>query len=371
MQSPNRGYDPRIDHLRLFAALMVMWWHLYPMFPGILTLGYAPSLPILDLFQEGHTGVSLFMTLSGYLFYSITWGKEINYFSFMRSRLLRIMPLTVFWSLFLLYVYRKTTAAELVLTLFTTVDPGVVPGVGWSVIVEMQFYLLFPFLVSFVRTNGLAYLLALVALLLMVRGAAFVGQGTVQAVAYATIFGRLDQFAFGMMAAHLVLSGNRKSSMLIAGLGLAGASLTVYCLKSLGGYYGSPTTMSLAFWIACPDLEGISYAALIAGYVASGRGRGAFEGRALASVGALSYSIYWSHYFLIEIILHVAGAWGRLPTNPVQLVAFFVAVILPIVVGFSALSYFVIERSFLGLRRQYTASRHDNVVTLAQVKQAV
>src|SRR3954468_4994130 len=73
---------------------MVFTWHFthagngYPVaFEG------APALFPFALFDEGHTGVALFMTLSGYLFAKLVGDKRLDFVSFLYSRALRLGPL--------------------------------------------------------------------------------------------------------------------------------------------------------------------------------------------------------------------------------------------------------------------------------------
>jgi hypothetical protein len=54
----------------------------------------APPFPFA-LLEEGHVGVGLFMTLSGYLFAKLVNGQAINYPAFLWSRAVRLAPLLV------------------------------------------------------------------------------------------------------------------------------------------------------------------------------------------------------------------------------------------------------------------------------------
>jgi len=83
MLSYNTEYYPRLDHLRFFAAMIVV-------------IGHSLSLP----FNIGHSGVTLFFVLSGFIFTLITNGgeKKIDYKKFIYNRILRIYPLFIFLS---------------------------------------------------------------------------------------------------------------------------------------------------------------------------------------------------------------------------------------------------------------------------------
>ena len=70
---------------------MVVTWHFMHAATGFpVPNGTAPELAFLD---EGHAGVSLFMTLSGFLFAKLLDGKSIAPLPFLWNRLLRLAPL--------------------------------------------------------------------------------------------------------------------------------------------------------------------------------------------------------------------------------------------------------------------------------------
>src|SRR5690606_8813510 len=80
MRSPNIRYFPAIDHLRAYAAVLIVLYH------GLLLLSYQarflapfgidhwlpPGKLQLAPLAEGHTAVSLFMVLSGFI---LTYGS--------------------------------------------------------------------------------------------------------------------------------------------------------------------------------------------------------------------------------------------------------------------------------------------------------
>jgi peptidoglycan/LPS O-acetylase OafA/YrhL len=90
MRSSSGVHCIALDHVRAFAVLMVFAWHFthgtngYP-----VPFHYVPSLFPFALFDEGHTSVALFMTLSGYLFALLLAGKSIRYKTFLKNRTLR------------------------------------------------------------------------------------------------------------------------------------------------------------------------------------------------------------------------------------------------------------------------------------------
>ena len=57
MESSNKKYFSRLDHLRLLAALMVLFWHVMR-YQGQVPTSEVPYFWPISFLQEGHTGVA-------------------------------------------------------------------------------------------------------------------------------------------------------------------------------------------------------------------------------------------------------------------------------------------------------------------------
>ena len=96
MRSSSGEHFIALDHVRALAAFMVFAWHFTHAENGYpVPFEYVPALFPFSLLDEGHTGVALFMTLSGYLFAKLLDGKSIDYKVFLWNRALRLFPLLV------------------------------------------------------------------------------------------------------------------------------------------------------------------------------------------------------------------------------------------------------------------------------------
>jgi peptidoglycan/LPS O-acetylase OafA/YrhL len=159
----NNKYIVELDIIRAFAVLLVMLVH-------------------FSVFDFGWVGVQLFFVLSGYLITkNLLLSKEkfeffLDYLnSFYYKRVLRIFPLYYFYifSFFIvLFIHAEyNTIYQLSLPLLTytinfyamCIDHASFKGIGhfWSLAVEEQFYLIWPFVVYFVPTRILKYFLLL------------------------------------------------------------------------------------------------------------------------------------------------------------------------------------------------------------------
>ena len=97
MRSSTGQHFVALDHIRAFAAFTVFAWHFLHADNGFpISFEGAPAIFPLAILDEGHTGVALFMVLSGYLFAKLLNGKRIAYSAFIWNRFLRLAPLLVF-----------------------------------------------------------------------------------------------------------------------------------------------------------------------------------------------------------------------------------------------------------------------------------
>jgi peptidoglycan/LPS O-acetylase OafA/YrhL len=220
LESPNVQYLPGLDHLRAAAALLVLFYHglhllsLIPRAAGKVdfrTLWVYSKNPFVALIEEGHTGVALFIVLSGFVLSIGAIGREIEYLPFLRNRLLRVYPLFLVLTLAGIAANpsRFTLLSFLQALLLQTNVPGTLAvepfsAMFWTLAVEFQFYLAFPFLHRFMEREGIGWALALIATAMMLRAAgAVVGSSNIQELSYTHIIGRIDQFLLGMIAARV------------------------------------------------------------------------------------------------------------------------------------------------------------------------
>ena len=105
MKSSNFGCIPALDHLRGFAALLVLFFHGCHLITHKLQSDVAYNLsfwplaenPFTSRIIEGHTAVSLFFVLSAFVFTVGSSQRELNFVGFYRNRLLRTCPLFLFF----------------------------------------------------------------------------------------------------------------------------------------------------------------------------------------------------------------------------------------------------------------------------------
>jgi len=338
-----------LDHLRAFAALLVIAWHVAHTSvhcAGICSGSQLPQTwPWLAWIEQGHTGVSLFLVLSGYVFAHLTEGKELRVLPFWRNRLLRLMPLLAFWMIVngLGDAWRHGS-----FSLSAFLDD---PAGAWTVFLELRYYLLLPLLLWLGRRLGPYWAVFAILGLIGWRYEIWRHHGSVQYAAYWTLVGRLDQFLLGGLFFALQRRFPSATRWRWAG-GLALLTLwACYGAFARGGGAWPGNNSPSAWWVILPTLDGLAYGALIVAYASLPlRGR---LGDAFGALGRWSYSLYLNHFAVIGLLLPFAARWIPFPEGLLSRLAYAGVLLMPPVVVLSALSYRWIECPWLGLRRPY------------------
>jgi peptidoglycan/LPS O-acetylase OafA/YrhL len=364
MHSLNLPYDPRIDQLRWLAATLVFLFHFQLEMRG---LGGPPlSGPWAALVLEGHTGVGLFFTLSGFLFMRIALvqaqhGRQIDYRAFVRNRMLRILPLYLTVFLVATSIGRDRFAPQDLLYLFASnlghapTSGTVVTGAAWTISLECTFYLLFPFLARFALERGQRYLWQLLALMAFFKLAAYGVNDNSTLMYFCTFVGRFDQFLIGMLAAMLFQQHHsrlRRHAPWLLPLAAALVMGDTALMHRLAPFGAAPKS---AFWIGWSTVESAGWACLILTWTAC-RARLPAAPRLLERLlchgGKVSYSFYLFHMGLLHLLAQQVGL-----LHPTGLDWLDAAILLAVCYGaawaLATLGYHGIEAPFLRLRRPY------------------
>lgn len=355
MRSSSGEHYLALDHLRALAAFMVFMWHFLHAVAGTpVPFAQAPIVFPLALLDEGHVGVALFMTLSGYLFAKLLHGRPIIYHRFIWNRALRLLPLL----LFVLVLRGIWICAEegvpAALAYARSLPGGLIlptlPNGGWSITVEFHFYLVLPLLLLVVEKSrwNVAWIIGAA---LALRAGLYWKYHTVQDLAYFTIVGRIDQFTLGILAARLSVS-RQTLSRCFPWAALAFLAFYWWFDRS-GGFMRSPGyPSSNPVWIVMATLEGLFFALLIRWYDARPQAAAGCFSRWLGRVGEYSYSIYLLHMFL------VFRAAQYVHTHVMDISNFYLALFggslcFLLMAALAGLSYRVIELPFMRWRKVY------------------
>jgi len=365
MKSLNLAYQPRFDHIRFLAALLVFLFHLYHLNYG----GWKPNpdMPWLGWLVEGYTGIGLFFTLSGYLFMTIALGGgPPRYRAFMRNRFLRIFPLFLVVFLVAISVGRDSFRATDVFYLFFS-NIGLAPtsntfmtGAAWTISVEFTFYFAFPFLARFSLQQGWSYLLRLMFLCLLFKLGAYLVTERSTHMLYSTLVGRFDQFLIGMFLAQ---AAQKITAVRDRGLGigwLLGAGMVMGVLLATLSSFASffrPEPKQL-FWLFWPTLEALGWGGVLLAYLGWCGALPAWIDGFIRRGGEISYSFYLLHTLVLYLLHELIGPLALFSWRGGNVI------LLTIMAGgitwlVANVSYETIEKPFLDLRTSYTSHRQD------------
>lgn len=355
---PKSGfYIPALDGLRLVAFLMVWWAHALPG-PDAANL---PPIPLYGGFLlSGTYGVSVFFVLSAYLITRLLLTERekngrIDIRAFYVRRTLRIWPLyflvvgiTTAESIF--HVHQVYPGELLALCTFTANWYRVFVGeihsfaaVLWSVSVEEQFYLVWPFVIAFGSRSSLRNLsVAMIAVAFLARIAVFVAQQRGMFPVKDPYFGmenattsHLDSLGFGTL---LALAGDRLPKL----GGWKWYASFFACLGALVVHAQWFPTSFRVTPLGFRDPVGFSLVPPVAAAMVALalNAKGTFlEWRPAVALGRITFGMYCYHLWVLE---HVRGGPEvRLPAS-----LFFT-------VGVAWLSYQLYEGRFLRLKNRF------------------
>lgn len=375
MKSVNSSYIPAVDHIRAFAAVLVLFQHSHAFIGGRMVYGVGGDLagasahsPLDAIMIEGHTGVSLFMVLSGFIFTHIAFGRHVRYGPFLLNRFLRIYPLVLaIFTVAFLVKYPQVSSSGFLAVLgmpfeFThPVNLWFVPAIYpfttlfWTIAPEFQFYLLFPAILALVHRSGPVVLAVLLGGALLLRVLLVLNGAPAQDLSYWTIFGRIDQFLIGMATAIAYRSLATRRLEMLCVVVLVAMPFVLFGFNRAGG------TADQAGWkVVWPTVEGLLWAAFILGYMQVGQRLPGWLSRVLASIGEVSFSMYLLHVAVIAAVLKLGPVtFGLGPTGASFLNGLFL--VIPGTTALSWVTFRLIERPFLRLRVRYLGANEPRV----------
>jgi peptidoglycan/LPS O-acetylase OafA/YrhL len=359
MRSANVPYDPRLDHLRAGAALLVFLYHTFNVFYGHWHA--YPNAFLAGWLVEGHSGVGLFFVLSGYLFMNIAIAAPgIQWCGFMRNRLLRIFPLFVVMFVVATSVGRDAfRPGDFLYLLFSNLGEAptsnsFITGGAWTISIEFSFYMVFPFLGRFAIQYGIGWLVRLIGLWLLLRCGAYFVTAQSTHMYYSTLLGRFDQFLIGMACAMFVQRTPVLRERRLRGVwSIAALALAVTMLGLLARHasYQLPQPKQ-PVWAVWGVLEAMMWGGVIAAYSSW---RGALPGwisARLSAAGEVSYSFYLLHGLVLFLFAHFTEPFFARLDWHLGLAA-VTLVLLPLSLAVARLSYVTIERPWLLMRGRY------------------
>lgn len=360
-------YRAELDVLRFVAFLGVFAFHAIP-YP--IEFLHRQGIPVsvanvgLSVAHAGMYGVDLFFVLSAYLITDLLLREKqtrgaLNIGAFYLRRILRIWPLYYFFialaALVPLFNPDNTFSLHHVLMflgllgnwcIFMFNAPHSVAISLWSISVEEQFYLLWPPIVAKLSRRQIIFAAATLICVANISRLLAVLLHETRRQVWMSTFTHLDSIAAGILIANvgqLTVSYLRPVGRLT--LILVGACFLVGL--SYLGFSAAPDTnnVTLLGTVFGYPVVPVACAAVLVGFMDL-----PFRSRTLEYLGKISYGLYIYHLpgLLLASKLLPGGDLGA------RHAIFQIAVGLGITIGISAVSYRVLERPFLALKRRYT-----------------
>jgi peptidoglycan/LPS O-acetylase OafA/YrhL len=288
------GYIPRLDTFRAIAALSVIYGHFF----GSLMPNWLPAL------NPSGIGVRFFFALSGFLITGVLLTEAMSPAAavlkrFYIRRAARIFPLYYLTLLigvtFNVPDYRGSIAwtATYLSNIYLLYVEGAKLGYAghfWTLAVEEQFYLIWPALLLFFRSQIWWIALSLIAASILHK---YLTYPAGYPIASVSPLACADALCIGALVA---IAGQRigfadTERLLRWALPLSAPATLMSCL------YHEPT--SLAFSTAA---ETLFFAWLIAGAARDGPHGNSWGGTWLPAIGVVSYGIYVYHFLVLGLI---------------------------------------------------------------------
>lgn len=338
------GYQPQLDGLRGIAILSVVLHHFGVMMPG--------------LFDWGPIGVRIFFLLSGYLITQSLWrlqrdaekaggGYWAGLLGFHGRRMARLTPV-LYTMLVVGFVMGLPEFRHAIgwhaafLSNFYALHVGTWPEASshlWSLSVQEQFYLLWPFVILVTPRKFLPWLLLALFVEAFVFRAFIMGVHASDFYRWVMLPGVIDSFALGALVACFRKSGRPLPFT-------QGWKSAVIALAALGCYvlarYVRFGLISGPGSAVIETLENLFFAWLLLRTAAGWRGvvGRLFENPVLVYIGKISYGLYIFH-----VLVHVSlGPW--LDHHGLSLAdhgLLRAAILFALSVGVASLSYHYVE----------------------------
>ena len=352
MQKSGSGKIQNIQALRGIAVLLVVCFHL-----TTIERKYGGTTTILpDFFQFGMFGVDLFFVISGFVMVTITRGKfqqPRKALVFLYHRISRIYPLYWFYSLLVLAVFLyqpslvnsfQNSQVDLTAS-FLLLPQSLRPllMVGWTLVHEMYFYLVF-FLLLFLPERFLVPALCTWAVALLI----FFPEASVSGSPWQLVAANplTMEFIGGCFIA--LLTGNRHdlrrsprmALICVAGLFIGSVLLFMYHWHTTG--LVEPPDWKRILILGLPAL-------LIIYLMVKAEQQNIVLPVSLQKIGDASYSIYLSHILTLNLLGRIWQHFTMDSTIDNRLVLPF---LFSAVVGAGIMSYIFIERPMIRASRK-------------------
>lgn len=348
------------DALRFLSFLIVFFSHLpYSLFRG---------WNFLNL--NGTIGVNFFFILSGFLItYILLFEKKsqgsIHLKNFFIRRILRIWPLyylAIFFAFSTPYVLQLLGLSssdvgyspnwlfsclflENYISIYHNSLPNVSPlPVIWSLCVEEHFYIIWGFLLYFTRTKRVLPLIGVFIIIGYISRYIFF----LNDWQFKDIFTNIDYFMYGAIPAYFYVNNKEQFCSIINKISNPIRVLIVVSSVLLI-YFTSHNTFENSKFIE-PLVFGILFTSVVTLFITDSKNFKISSSMILSKLGKFTYSLYLLHTIIINFLIQLFFKMDLIIENNTIL---FIVIALLLTISASYLSYRIIEKPFLRLKRYF------------------
>ncbi len=356
----NRQYYPALDGLRGIAILLVVVYH---------------NFGFTNYFFFGWLGVDLFFVLSGFLITSILIATDIgkrDLKNFFIRRILRIFPLYYLTLVLILFIlplfssfsmdisyYQQNqiwlwTYTQNLLYILSLPKNNILIHF-WSLAVEEQFYLIWPFIILLLKKANRLLLLLSATLILVIAARFFIWVYRIENLEYFSLytFTRIDGICIGCMVALLQKTNRNFLEKYTAAIvfSLAGLNFLFYFFNKMYqftfpylaiiGYTTFAAMFGLLIYEVISETSSIINKILSLGF--------------LKFFGKISYGLYIFHlpvYLLLTpYIKNLTTTKYNVSVNGTNMIASAIATFTAIIISYISYRYF--ESYFIKLKSKF------------------
>lgn len=362
-------YLPELDIVRCLAFFAVFLFHAFrTRFVDYQAIPAPFAGIIAAVLDTGKYSVDLFFTLSAYLITELLIREqkkngEIDAKSFYLRRMLRIFPLYYVFIIFAIFVYPLFVPDAAIgkrhsLGLLTYTFNWIVSIFGypprtfinhlWSVGVEEQFYLAFPFIVKLIGIKNLKYMALIflcvgtVSRIIMINTDFFV---SAEQAMWTSTLTRLDALAGGILLAFYL---QEKKLFPLTGLfsKLAVIFFSITALALCSSYFSVESNVYNALLV----YPAATLAGVVIIWAAISPNLDFSKFSVLIYLGKISYGLYVFHLFGLMLAKNILGVSLKNNSSAVSIAVLGFALTLI----FAIASYHLLEKPFLKLKKRFT-----------------